>query len=65
MYKLPLYFLAHTVTTFTLEGYQMGESKIKRPGLVASSEILNPKSKVNTFYLITVKSEMFCNVNNF
>ena len=45
----------------------MGESEIKRlVGLVASPEILNPKSKVNNLYPITVRSAMFqCSVNNF
>ena len=43
----------------------MRESKnMKLPGVVKSPEILNPKSKVNTLYLITFKSAMFCGINN-
>ena len=37
---------------------------IKRPGLVKSLDILNPKSKVNTLYLIAFKSAMFCRIKN-
>ena len=37
---------------------------IKRPGLVKSLDILNPKSKVNTLYLIAFKSAMFCRINS-
>ena len=43
---------------------QMGEPKnIKRLCLVKSLDILNPKSKTNTLYLIAFKSVMFCRIN--
>ena len=36
----------------------------KVPGLVKSLEILNQKSKVNNFYLITFNFSMFCRVDS-